>query len=151
MRKMMGDKKNTGGKLKCTLIDRIGHCWEPKASSVDAELVRMVCSPNITPVPTGPLSGVVRVPGSKSVSNRVLPLAVMGKGDCRIRGLLHSDDTQRCMEALCLLHPDGEAAFEWEEGGAVLAIKGADGQLRVPRAEGRACGGALAGLARERA
>ena len=135
MRKMMGDKKNTGGKLKCTLIDRIGHCWEPKASSVDAELVRMVCSPNITPVPTGPLSGVVRVPGSKSVSNRVLPLAVMGKGNCRIRGLLHSDDTQRCMEALCLLHPDGEAAFEWEEGGAVLAIKGADGQLRVPRSE----------------
>jgi 5-enolpyruvylshikimate-3-phosphate synthase len=53
---------------------------------VDVELVRMVCSPNITPVPKGPLSGTVRVPGSKSVSNRVLPLAVMGTGNCRIRG-----------------------------------------------------------------
>ena len=53
----------------------------------------------------------------------------------RIRGLLHSDDTQRCMEALCLLHPDGEAAFEWEDGGAVLAIKGANGKMRVPRTE----------------
>jgi pentafunctional AROM polypeptide len=42
MRKMMGDKKNIGGKLKCTLIDRIGHCYEPKASAVDSELVRMV-------------------------------------------------------------------------------------------------------------
>ena len=102
---------------------------------MDAELVRMVCSPNITPVPKGPLSGTVRVPGSKSVSNRVLPLAVMGKGDCRIRGLLHSDDTQRCMEALCLLHPDGESAFEWQDGGAVLAIKGASGKWRVPRTE----------------
>ena len=95
----------------------------------------MVCSPNITPVPRGPLSGTVRVPGSKSVSNRVLPLAVMGRGDCRIRGLLHSDDTQRCMEALCLLHPDGESAFEWQDGGAVLAIKGASGKWRVPRTE----------------
>jgi pentafunctional AROM polypeptide len=135
MKKMMGDKKNTGGKLKCVIIDRIGHCYEPKASMVDAELVRMVCSPNITPVPKGPLTGTVRVPGSKSVSNRVLPLAVMGTGRCCIRGLLHSDDTQRCMEALCLLHPDGEAAFEWEEGGAVLAIKGAGGKMRVPRSD----------------
>ena len=34
MKKMMGDKKNTGGKLKCVIIDKIGHCWEPKASMV---------------------------------------------------------------------------------------------------------------------
>ncbi|EKX49636.1 hypothetical protein GUITHDRAFT_67756, partial [Guillardia theta CCMP2712] len=135
MKKMMGDKKNTGGKLKCVLLDRIGHCYEPKASMVDVELVRMVCSPNISPVPSGPLSGTVRVPGSKSVSNRVLPLAVMGRGDCRIKGLLHSDDTQRCMEALCLLHPQGEAAFEWEEGGEVLRVSGTNGNLRVPKQE----------------
>ncbi|KAJ1469934.1 EPSP synthase-domain-containing protein [Baffinella frigidus] len=135
MKKMMGDKKNTGGMLKCVLIDRIGHCYEPKASSVSAALVKMVCSPNITPVPSGPLSGTVRVPGSKSVSNRVLPLAVMGTGECRIQGLLHSDDTQRCMEALCLLHPSGEAAFEWEGGGAVLRVTGANGKLRIPAAD----------------
>ena len=135
MKKMMGDKKNTGGMLKCVLIDRIGHCYEPKASQVSADLVRMVCSPNITPVPSGPLSGTVRVPGSKSVSNRVLPLAVMGTGECRIKGLLHSDDTQRCMEALCLLHPSGESAFDWEEGGAVLRVTGAAGKLRIPGAD----------------
>jgi hypothetical protein len=68
-------------------------------SSVDADMMRLVCSPCVTPVPAGPLSGAVRVPGSKSVSNRVLPLAVLGRGECRVRGLLHSDDTQRCMEA----------------------------------------------------
>ena len=33
MAKMMGDKKNTEGKLKCVLLDRIGHCYEPKARS----------------------------------------------------------------------------------------------------------------------
>lgn len=27
MSKMMGDKKNIGGKLKCVLLDRIGHCY----------------------------------------------------------------------------------------------------------------------------
>jgi pentafunctional AROM polypeptide len=135
MSKMMGDKKNIGGKLKCVLLDRIGHCYEPKASSVDAEIVRMICSPCITPVPSGPLSGSVRVPGSKSVSNRVLPLAVMGTGECRIRGLLTSDDTQRCMEALTLLHQDGEAAFEWVEGGKELIVRGSGGKLRVPSTE----------------
>ena len=34
MAKMMGDKKNTEGKLKCVLLDRIGHCYEPKARCV---------------------------------------------------------------------------------------------------------------------
>ena len=38
--------------------------------------------------------GKVRVPGSKSVSNRVLLLAALGRGTCRVKGLLHSDDTQ---------------------------------------------------------
>jgi hypothetical protein len=37
---------------------------------------------------------LLRVPGSKSISNRALLMAVLGTGVCRIRGLLHSDDTQ---------------------------------------------------------
>ena len=37
--------------------------------------------------------GAVNVPGSKSISNRVLLLAAMGKGQARINGLLLSDDT----------------------------------------------------------
>ncbi len=32
--------------------------------------------------------------GSKSISNRVLLMAAMGKGSCAITGLLQSDDTQ---------------------------------------------------------
>ena len=44
-----------------------------------------------------PLSGVggtVRVPGSKSISNRALLLAGFASGTTTISGLLHSDDTQ---------------------------------------------------------
>jgi hypothetical protein len=36
----------------------------------------------------------VRVPGSKSISNRVLLMAALANGVCRISGLLHSDDTK---------------------------------------------------------
>ena len=39
-------------------------------------------------------------PGSKSISNRAPLLAALGKGTCRLRNLLHSDDTQVMMNAL---------------------------------------------------
>ena len=61
-----------------------------------------------------PLSGVagtVRVPGSKSISNRALLLAGFAAGATTIEGLLHSDDTQVMLEALkqlgCRLEGDG--------------------------------------------
>jgi len=44
--------------------------------------------------------GVVRLPGSKSISNRVLLLAALADGVTEIRDLLLSDDTARMLEAL---------------------------------------------------
>jgi 3-phosphoshikimate 1-carboxyvinyltransferase len=44
--------------------------------------------------------GTVRLPGSKSISNRVLLLAAMSDGVTEVRDLLHSDDTNRMLEAL---------------------------------------------------
>ena len=44
--------------------------------------------------------GVVKLPGSKSISNRVLLLAALSKGTTEIRELLASDDTDRMLEAL---------------------------------------------------
>ena len=38
--------------------------------------------------------GTVRLPGSKSISNRILLLAALSQGVTEIRDLLHSDDTQ---------------------------------------------------------
>jgi 3-phosphoshikimate 1-carboxyvinyltransferase len=37
--------------------------------------------------------GTVRLPGSKSISNRMLLLAALSHGVTEIRDLLHSDDT----------------------------------------------------------
>ncbi|MRD71731.1 bifunctional 3-phosphoshikimate 1-carboxyvinyltransferase/cytidylate kinase [Rhodocyclus tenuis] len=44
--------------------------------------------------------GVVRLPGSKSISNRVLLLAALAEGETEIRDLLVSDDTERMLDAL---------------------------------------------------
>jgi 3-phosphoshikimate 1-carboxyvinyltransferase len=44
--------------------------------------------------------GVINLPGSKSLSNRILLLASIAKGQTKISNLLKSDDTSRMLEAL---------------------------------------------------
>ena len=58
--------------------------------------------------------GVVRLPGSKSISNRILLLAALAEGTTDIRDLLASDDTHVMLTALQTLgikwqHVDGHA------------------------------------------
>ena len=48
-------------------------------------------------------AGTVRLPGSKSISNRVLLLAALAKGQTQIGGLLDADDTRVMREALSAL------------------------------------------------
>ena len=45
-------------------------------------------------------TGTIRLPGSKSISNRVLLLAALAEGETEVRDLLASDDTSRMLEAL---------------------------------------------------
>ena len=45
-------------------------------------------------------AGTIKLPGSKSISNRTLLLAALSEGVTEIRDLLVSDDTQRMIEAL---------------------------------------------------
>ncbi|MDB5815558.1 MAG: 3-phosphoshikimate 1-carboxyvinyltransferase [Rhodocyclales bacterium] len=47
--------------------------------------------------------GSVRLPGSKSISNRTLLLAALSQGTTDIRDLLTSDDTDRMLDALGIL------------------------------------------------
>lgn len=47
--------------------------------------------------------GTVQLPGSKSISNRVLLLAALSQGTTHISDLLASDDTDRMLDALRLL------------------------------------------------
>ncbi len=45
-------------------------------------------------------AGTVRLPGSKSISNRVLLLAALAEGETEVRDLLDSDDTRVMLDAL---------------------------------------------------
>jgi 3-phosphoshikimate 1-carboxyvinyltransferase len=45
-------------------------------------------------------AGTVRLPGSKSISNRVLLLAALARGETEVLGLLDADDTRVMREAL---------------------------------------------------
>ena len=53
--------------------------------------------------PIARVQGTVKMPGSKSISNRVLLLAALADGETRIDNLLDSDDTRVMLDALELL------------------------------------------------
>jgi len=74
-------------------------------------------------------SGTVRLPGSKSISNRVLLLAALAEGRTLVHEPLQSDDTRVMLDALRALGCTVQAA----ERGA-LRIDGLGGRLRVHEA-----------------
>ncbi|MEN8182776.1 MAG: 3-phosphoshikimate 1-carboxyvinyltransferase [Myxococcota bacterium] len=53
--------------------------------------------------PRGPLDARVRVPGSKSLTNRALPVAALARGRSQIAGALDSDDTEAMRDCLAEL------------------------------------------------
>jgi 3-phosphoshikimate 1-carboxyvinyltransferase len=69
--------------------------------------------------------GVVRLPGSKSISNRVLLLAALSAGSTLIHDLLDSDDTQVMLQALRTLGCRIDSI-----GNDSLRIEGLGGRLR---------------------
>jgi 3-phosphoshikimate 1-carboxyvinyltransferase len=76
--------------------------------------------------PRGPLSASVRVPGSKSVSNRVLLIAALAKGRSTLDGVLDSDDIRVMARALRAL------GAKIEQDGERLLVDGVDGRPLVP-------------------
>ncbi|KAL3479812.1 EPSP synthase-domain-containing protein [Aspergillus californicus] len=124
------DKKNDGPKKKIVLLSAIGTTHEPRASIVANEEIRVVLAPSIEVHPgVAQASNVVCAPpGSKSISNRALVLAALGSGTCRIKNLLHSDDTEVMLNALERL---GAATFSWEDDGEVLVVNGKGGNLKA--------------------
>lgn len=57
----------------------------------------------LTLSPVTSVSGEISLPGSKSLSNRALLLAALCKDETRLINLLHSEDTERMIEALTQL------------------------------------------------
>ncbi len=79
--------------------------------------------------PLNGASGTVRLPGSKSISNRVLLLAGLASGTTTVHDLLDSDDTRVMLAALTTL------GCQLRREDSVLHITGLGGQLQVLQAD----------------
>ena len=130
--KMAVDKKNAAGKIRCTILTSVGTSID-EPQPVERDIFETLLSPRLTviPKPLGKVGGSVHVPGSKSISNRVLLMAAMGKGATTISGLLQSDDTQVMLNALQAMG-GGKCSFSWTDGGAALAMEGLGGHFVTP-------------------
>ena len=74
--------------------------------------------------------GTVTLPGSKSISNRILLLSALAQGATEIRDVLLSDDTERMLDALRTL---GVEVAELES--LVFRVTGCSGNFPVKQAE----------------
>ncbi len=87
----------------------------------------MSAAPAALPIePSGPLDATVRVPGSKSITNRALLIAALAHGESELSGPLASDDTDVMREALAQL------GARVESRGDPWVVGGVGGTLRVP-------------------
>ena len=84
----------------------------------------------LTLQPIRTLSGTVKLPGSKSLSNRILLLSALASGETEITNLLDSEDVQVMLAALRRLGVGVRGA----PGGASLWVTGAGGPLHAPQA-----------------
>jgi pentafunctional AROM polypeptide len=96
------DKKNSGDAKKVVILSKIGATYEPKATVIHDTIIAKTLSEAAKVVSGVPTHHPVKMatPGSKSISNRALVLAALAQGTCRLKNLLHSDDTQVMMAAL---------------------------------------------------
>lgn len=79
------------------------------------------------PVTDG-IVGRVRVPGSKSITNRALICAAMAEGTSVLRGALESEDTIVMVDAWRQLG----VAIDWDRDAAVISVRGCGGQPNSP-------------------
>ena len=90
----------------------------------------MISSNFLDLAPIRRVAGSVKLPGSKSISNRILLLAALAEGETRILDLLESDDTRLMLTALRHLGI-GYA----HDAGQALCIHGVGGVFKANDAE----------------
>lgn len=73
----------------------------------------------------GPISGSVKVPGSKSITNRALLIAALSKGKASFEGVLFSDDSRHFLSSLVALGFE----VDIDEPGQRVTVIGHGGQI----------------------
>jgi 3-phosphoshikimate 1-carboxyvinyltransferase len=82
----------------------------------------------IAPIPH-PLRATVRVPGSKSLTNRALLIAALAEGETTLTNALFSDDSRYFVDSLQRL------GFNLQSSNSQISIRGLAGQIPATRAE----------------
>ena len=82
----------------------------------------------LTPFPA-PFHGTIIVPGSKSITNRVLPLAALTSGKTRLLGVLKSEDTEVMIDSLEKLGVTIETGKQEGANYSELVLHGASGRF----------------------
>src|SRR6188474_3699015 len=84
----------------------------------------------IRPIPH-PLNATIRVPGSKSLTNRALLIAALANGATRLTNALFSDDSKYFAKALQTLGFD----IQLDEANHEMAVAGLGGKIPATKAE----------------
>ena len=84
----------------------------------------------LTLSPISTMNGTLRLPGSKSLSNRVILLSLLAQGSTTISNLLDSEDVRYMVSALAEL--DIPHQLNWDQHS--LSIEGQNGRIRVAEA-----------------
>jgi len=83
------------------------------------------------PPVTSPISGSVRPPGSKSLTNRALVIAALARGESRLTNVLDSQDTQVMLESCRRLG----VAVEHDPASCTVTIQGCGGRFPASQAD----------------
>ncbi len=78
-----------------------------------------------------PIRGMVRPPGSKSLTNRALIVAALAKGRTTLTGVLDSQDTRVMVDSLVKLG----IPVTWPEGSGVRLLDGCGGHIPAASAD----------------
>src|SRR5918998_207081 len=85
----------------------------------------------MTPLASPPASARVRVPGSKSLTNRALIVAALADGPSTLTGALDSEDTRVMVDSLRKLG----VKVEHETETATIRVGGGFGRKRIEEAD----------------
>ena len=90
----------------------------PDSDSDSDATVRLPASVEV--IPGGPVEGLIRPPGSKSLTNRALICAAFAKGRSELTGALQSEDTKVMIDALRSIG----VGIDISKGGKTLVVDG---------------------------
>ena len=86
---------------------------------------------SITLGPLTTANGEIQIPGSKSLSNRILLLASLAQGSTRITNLLDSDDIHHMLESLTALGVN----YTLEDEGRTCTVEGLGGPIQATQGD----------------